>query len=145
VVRFLDEKVASFYKQENQLSQLYKIFAAIAIFLSCLGLYGLASFMAAQRIKEVGIRKVLGATAGSIVYLFSKEFIILITIAFLIATPIAWYFMNQWLQNYAYRINISWWIFAAGGVASIAIALITVSFQAIKAAVANPVKSLRTE
>lgn len=142
---FLDEKIESFYKQENQLAQLYKIFAAIAIFLSCLGLYGLASFMAVQRIKEVGIRKVLGATAGSIVYLFSKEFIILITIAFLIATPIAWYFMNQWLQDYAYRINISWWIFAAGGVASIAIALITVSFQAIKAALANPVKSLRTE
>jgi ABC-type antimicrobial peptide transport system permease subunit len=143
--RFLDDKVASFYKQENQLSQLYKIFAAIAIFLSCLGLYGLASFMAVQRIKEVGIRKVLGATAGNIVYLFSKEFIILISIAFLIATPLAWYFMNQWLQEYAYRINISWWLFAAGGLAAIIIALATISFQAIKAASANPVKSLRTE
>ena len=95
--RFLDDKIAGFYKQENQLSQLYKIFAAIAIFLSCLGLYGLASFMAVQRIKEVGIRKVLGATAGNIVYLFSKEFVILISIAFLIATPLAWYFMNKWL------------------------------------------------
>jgi ABC-type antimicrobial peptide transport system permease subunit len=143
--RFLDEKIESFYKQEAQLSQLYKIFAAIAIFLSCLGLYGLASFMAVQRIKEVGIRKVLGATAGSIVYLFSKEFIILITIAFLIATPLSWYFMNKWLQDYVYRINISWWLFAAGGLAAIMIALLTVSFQAIKAAVANPVKSLRTE
>ncbi len=143
--KFLDDKIASFYKQENQLSQLYKIFAAIAIFLSCLGLYGLASFMAVQRIKEVGIRKVLGATAGNIVYLFSKEFILLISIAFVIATPLAWYFMNKWLQNYVYRIDISWWIFIIGGAASILIALITVSFQAIKAAIANPVDSLRSE
>ncbi len=143
--RFLDEKIESFYKQENQLAQLYKIFAAIAIFLSCLGLYGLASFMAAQRIKEVGIRKILGASAGNIVYLFSKEFIILIAIAFVIATPIAWYFMHGWLQDYVYRISISWWLFAAGGIASIIIALATISFHAIKAAVANPVKSLRTE
>ena len=143
--KFLDDKIAGFYQQESQLSALYKIFAAIAIFLSCLGLYGLASFMAAQRIKEVGIRKVLGATAGNIVYLFSKEFIILIAIAFAIATPLSWYFMHQWLQDYAYRINVSWWLFAAAGIAAIVIALVTVSFQAIKAAVANPVKSLRTE
>jgi ABC-type antimicrobial peptide transport system permease subunit len=143
--RFLDDKIASFYKQENQLSQLYKIFAAIAIFLSCLGLYGLASFMAAQRIKEVGIRKVLGATAGNIVYLFSKEFILLIAIAFAIAAPFAWYYMHQWLQDYAYRISISWWLFAAGGLAAIIIALATISFQAIKAALANPVTSLRSE
>ncbi|MES1220239.1 MAG: FtsX-like permease family protein, partial [Bacteroidota bacterium] len=143
--RFLDDKIANFYKQENQLSQLYKIFASIAIFLSCLGLYGLASFMAVQRIKEVGIRKVLGATTSNIVYLFSKEFILLITIAFVIAAPIAWYYMHNWLQDYAYRINISWWLFAAGGLAAIFIALATISFQAIKAARANPVKSLRTE
>ena len=143
--RFLDDKIAGFYKQEIQLSQLYKIFAAIAIFLSCLGLYGLASFMAVQRIKEVGIRKVLGATAGNIVYLFSKEFIILIAIAFTIATPISWYFMNKWLQDYAYRVNISWWLFAAAGLAAIVIALATISFQAIKAAIANPVDSLRSE
>jgi ABC-type antimicrobial peptide transport system permease subunit len=143
--RFLDDKIASFYKQENQLSQLYKIFAAIAIFLSCLGLYGLASFMAVQRTKEVGIRKVLGATASSIVYLFSKEFIILIAIAFVIATPIAWYYMHQWLQDYAYRIDISVWLFIAGGLAAIIIALVTISFQAMKAAMANPIKSLRTE
>ncbi|WP_413670685.1 ABC transporter permease [Mucilaginibacter sp. Mucisp86] len=143
--QFLDDKIAGFYKQENQLAQLYKIFAAIAIFLSCLGLYGLASFMAVQRIKEVGIRKVLGATSGSIVYLFSKEFIILIVIAFAIATPIAWYYMHQWLQAYVYRINISWWLFAIGGIAATIIALATISFQAIKAAKANPVKSLRSE
>jgi putative ABC transport system permease protein len=143
--KFLDDKVENFYKEENQLAYLYKIFAFIAIFLSCLGLYGLASFMAVQRIKEVGIRKVLGATASNIVYLFSKEFILLISIAFLIATPIAWYFMHKWLQNYPYRIELSWWIFCIGGIASIIIALATVSFQAVKAAVANPVKTLRTE
>ena len=143
--RFLDDKIESFYKQESQLSQLYKIFAAIAIFLSCLGLYGLASYMAVQRIKEVGIRKVLGATAGNIVYMFSKEFIILIAIAFVIAAPLAWYYMHQWLQGYVYRINISWWLFAAGGFMAVIIALATISFRAIKAAIANPVKSLRTE
>jgi ABC-type antimicrobial peptide transport system permease subunit len=143
--KFFDEKIASFYKQENQLAQLYKIFAAIAIFLSCLGLYGLASFMAVQRIKEVGIRKVLGASTANIVYLFTREFILLITIAFAIATPIAWYYMQHWLQDYVYRINISWWLFAIGGLAAIIIALTTISFQAIRAARANPVKSLRTE
>jgi putative ABC transport system permease protein len=143
--KFLDEKVESFYKQENQLGHLYKIFAIIAIFLSCLGLYGLASFMAVQRIKEVGIRKVLGATGSHIVYLFSKEFVILIAIAFAIATPLTWYFMHQWLQNYPFRIELSWWIFIVGGGVSIIIALITVSFQAIKAALANPVTSLRAE
>ena len=143
--RFLDEKIAQFYRQEAQLSRLYQLFAAIAIFLSCLGLYGLASFMAVQRVKEVGIRKVLGATASNIVYLFSKEFIILIAVAFVVATPVAWYFMHQWLQDYVYRIPISGWMFAAGGLISIVIALITISFQAIKAALANPVKSMRNE
>ena len=143
--RFLDDKIERFYKQESQLAQLYKVFAAIAIFLSCLGLYGLASFMAVQRIKEVGIRKVLGATASNIIYLFSKEFVLLISIAFLFATPLAWYFMNEWLQDYVYRIHISWWLFAASGLLAIFVALATISFQAIKAAVANPVKSLRTE
>jgi putative ABC transport system permease protein len=143
--QFMDAKVEGFYKEEGKLSQLYKILASIAIFLSCLGLYGLASFMAVQRIKEVGVRKVLGASVSNIVYLFSKEFIILIGIAFVIASPIAWYFMHRWLQDFVFRINISWWIFIVGGVASVMIALATVSFQAIKAAMANPVKSLRTE
>jgi ABC-type antimicrobial peptide transport system permease subunit len=143
--KFFDEKIENFYKQESQLAQLYKIFAAIAVFLSCLGLYGLASFMAVQRVKEVGIRKVLGASVTNIVYLFSREFIILIIIAFVIATPVAWYYMHNWLQYYVYRISISWWLFAAGGLAAIVIALATISFQAIKAARANPVKSLRTE
>src|SRR5687768_8810676 len=143
--RFLDDKIESFYKQENQLSSLYKIFALIAIFLSCLGLYGLVSFMAVQRVKEVGIRKVLGASVGSVIYLFSKEFIILVTIGFVIASPIAWYFMDKWLQDYVYRIEISWWIFLLGGISAVVIALVTVSFRAIKAAIANPIKSLRTE
>ena len=101
--------------------------------------------MAVQRVKEVGIRKVLGATTGNVVYLFSKEFLLLIAIAFTIATPIAWLSMNQWLQGYVYRINISWWFFATGGLAAVVIALSTISFQAIKAAIANPVKSLRAE
>ncbi|GGG72980.1 hypothetical protein GCM10007415_00370 [Parapedobacter pyrenivorans] len=143
--KFLDDKIESFYNQENQLAALYKIFAAIAIFLGCLGLYGLASFMAVQRIKEVGIRKVLGASTGNIVYLFSKEFIILIAIAFAIASPLAWIYMHRWLQDYAYRITINWWPFAIGGLTTILIALVTISFQAIKAAMAKPVKSLRSE
>ena len=143
--KFLDDKIESFYKQESQLSSLYKIFAVIAIFLSCLGLYGLVSFMAVQRVKEVGVRKVLGASVSSVIYLFSKEFIILVAIGFVIASPIAWYFMDKWLQDYVYPINISWWIFLVGGISAVFIALITVSFQAIRAAMANPVKSLRTE
>lgn len=143
--KFLDEKIADFYKQESQLAQLYKIFAAIALFLSCLGLYGLALFMAVQRTKEVGIRKVFGASAGSIVYMFSREFLVLIIIAFAIASPAAWYFMHNWLQNYVYSITISWKIFAAGGLAALVIALATIGFRAIKAAFANPVDSLRSQ
>jgi putative ABC transport system permease protein len=143
--KFLDDKVESFYKQENQLAQLFKIFAFLAIFLSCLGLYGLASFMTVQRIKEVGIRKVLGATVGNIVFLFSKEFMVLVGISFVIASPIAWYYMNQWLQDYPFRIDMNWWIFASAGAGALLITLLTVSYQAIRAALANPVKSLRTE
>lgn len=143
--KFLDEKIGNFYKQEKQLEQLYKIFAAIAVLLSCLGLYGLASFMAAQRIKEVGIRKTLGAGVGDIVFLFSKEFVMLIGIAFLIAVPIAWYYMQQWLQGYVYRISISWWLFTAGGLCTIFIGLVTISSQALQAARANPLQSLKTE
>ena len=143
--KFLDEKVDGFYRSEMQLAQLYQLFAIIAIFLSCLSLYGLASFMAAQRVKEVGIRKVLGASTGNIIYLFTKEFILLIAIAFAIATPLAWYYMHQWLQDYAYRIEIVWWLPLIGGIGALVIALLTISFQAVKAAVAKPVKSLRTE
>ena len=143
--KFLDQTIANFYKQESQLSQLYKIFAGIAIFISCLGLYGLVSFMAVQRTKEVGIRKVLGASARNIVYLLSKEFTILIIIAFLISAPIAYFIMHKWLQNYTYRIPLSASVFILAIISSILIAWITVGHRAIKAATANPVKSLRSE
>ena len=143
--KFLDQTIENFYKQEDQLSQLYKIFAGIAIFISCLGLYGLVSFMAVQRTKEVGIRKVLGASARNIIYLLSKEFTVLIIIAFVISAPIAYYIMHQWLQNYTYRIPLGASIFILAIVSSILIAWITVAHRAIKAAMANPVKSLRTE
>lgn len=142
---FLDQKIAAFYKQEEQLSQLYKIFAAIGIFISCLGLYGLVSFMAAQRTREVGIRKVLGAMPSHIVYLLSKEFSLLIIIAFLVAAPIAYYAMHQWLQNYSYRTPLSFWIFFIAIAGSMVIAWCTVGYRAIKAALANPVKNLRNE
>jgi predicted permease len=142
---FMDENIAKFYEQEEQLELLYKIFAGIAIFISCLGLYGLVSFMAAQKTKETGIRKVLGASVMNIVYLFSKEFTILILTAFAIAVPVGYYMMNSWLANFAFRIKISIWIFALAILASVVIAWITVGYKAIKAAVANPVKSLRTE
>jgi len=143
--QFLDEKIANLYQQQDQLAQLYKIFAAIAIFISCLGLYGLVSFMAVQRIREIGIRKVLGASVSSILYLFSKEFTLLIGFAFILATPIAYYFMHSWLQNFAYRINIDVSIFLLTIIISLAVAWLTVSYQAIRAALANPTKSLRSE
>ena len=127
------------------MSYLYKIFAALAIFLSCLGLYGLASFMALQKVKEVGIRKVLGASVNNILFLFSKEFMLLIGIAFLVATPLAYYFMHRWLQDFVYRVEIAWWVIALSGIIALLIALLTISLKAIKAAIANPVKSLRAE
>jgi len=143
--KFLDQTIANFYKQENQLSMLYKIFAGIAIFISCLGLYGLVSFMAVQRTKEVGIRKVLGASAKNIVYLLSREFTLLIIIAFAIAAPVAYYIMYKWLMNYTYRIQLGVSIFLLAIAGSILIAWLTVGHRALKAAMANPVKSLRTE
>lgn len=142
---FMDEFVENFYQQENQLSLLYKIFSGIAILISCLGLYGLVSFMAVQRKKEVGVRKVLGASVGNIVYLFSKEFTILILVAFAIAAPLAWYLMNQWLSNFNYRIDIGVWVFAVAVLISVVIAWITVGYKSIKAALVNPVRSLRSE
>jgi ABC-type antimicrobial peptide transport system permease subunit len=143
--QFLDKKIEGFYKSEDQLSALYKIFAGIAIFISCLGLYGLISFMAVQRTKEVGIRKTLGASVSNIVYLFSKEFTILIVVAFVISAPLGWYFMHQWLQNFTYRIPIGPGIFILAIAVSVIIAWLTVGYKAIGAALANPVKSLRSE
>jgi len=143
--QFLDDTINNFYRQENQLSQLYKIFAALAILISCLGLYGLVSFTAVQRTKELGIRKILGASVSNIVYLLSKEFTILILLAFLIGGPVAWYFMHRWLENYTYRIAITFPVFLMAIAGSIIIAWITVGHRAIRAALANPVKNLRTE
>ena len=142
---YMDESIERFYRQERQLAVLYKIFAGLAIFISCLGLYGLVSFLAVQKTKEVGIRKVLGATVGNIVYLFSREFTILITVAFVLATPIAYYMMSEWLNNFAYKINLGFGVFILAIVVSIGVAWITVGYKAIKAALANPVKSIRTE
>ena len=142
---FADEEYAKKFGDEERIGRLASFFAILAIFISCLGLFGMASFMAEQRVKEIGIRKVLGASVFNLWRLLSKEFVILITISLLIAIPIAFYFMHNWLQNYQYRTEISWWIFAATGFGALFITLITVSFQAIKAAIANPVKSLRTE
>jgi ABC-type antimicrobial peptide transport system permease subunit len=143
--QFLDNRIANFYKSEDELSTLYKIFAGIAIFISCLGLYGLVSFMAVQRTKEVGIRKTLGASVGHIVYLFSKEFTLLIIIAFLISAPIGYYLMHKWLQDFTYKISIGPGIFVLAIIVSVIIAWVTVGYKAIKAALANPVNSLRSE
>jgi ABC-type antimicrobial peptide transport system permease subunit len=124
---------------------LSRVFAVLAIIISCLGLFGLSAYTAEQRTREIGIRKVLGATVGGITNLLSREFLILVAVAALIAFPVAWYAMNRWLQDYAYRISVNAWIFVAAAVLSVVIALFTVSFQAIRVAVSNPVKSLRSE
>jgi len=143
--KFVDDVYAQKFSQEQRIGKLATFFAILAILISCLGLLGLASFVAEQRTKEIGIRKVLGATVANLWQLLSKDFVILVIISCLIAIPISWYFMHDWLQTYTYRTNISWWIFAAVSVGALVITLVTVSFQAIKAAIANPVKSLRTE
>ncbi|QEC75972.1 ABC transporter permease [Mucilaginibacter ginsenosidivorax] len=142
---FVDDSIAKFYEQENQLELIYKVFAVIAIFISCLGLYGLVSFMAIQRTREVGIRKVLGASISSILYLFSKEFLALIMVAFVIGAPAAWYLMNGWLQTFAYRISPGVLVFIGAVGISLLIGWLTIGYKALKAALANPVKSLRSE
>ncbi len=142
---FLDDAFNNLYKQDQQTSFLILVFAAIAIVISALGLFSLSAFEAEQRTKEIGIRKVLGATVTGITALLSKDFIKLVCISILIASPIAWWAMNQWMENFVYRINISWWIFLVAGIIAAFIAMITVSFHAIKAALANPVESLRSE
>jgi putative ABC transport system permease protein len=142
---FLDKDFQKNYDAENKLSAIVKDFTFIAILISCLGLFGLATFSAEQRIKEIGVRKVLGASVASIVALLSKDFLKLVGIAIIIASPVAWWIMNKWLQSFAYRTSISWTVFAITTLAALFIALFTISFQAIRAAIANPVKSLRTE
>jgi putative ABC transport system permease protein len=142
---FLDEYFNQQYSNEQKFEKLFTTFAILAIIISCLGLFGLSSYTATQRIKEIGIRKVLGASVINITTMLSKDFIKLVIISVLIASPVAWLVMNKWLQSFAYRVHISWWIFIIAGLIALFIALITVSYQAIKAAIANPVKSLRTE
>ena len=143
--QFLDDDLASWYEKERNTARLLSLFAGIAIFISCLGLYGLISFTTAQKTKEVGIRKALGASVSHIVYLFTKDFVTLLAIAVLIAAPVGYYFMQQWLADFTYKIDISWWMFAVAALIGIVIAITTVSFQSIKAALANPVDSLRDE
>jgi len=143
--RFLDESFAEMYRAEQRVGKIALTFAVLAILIACLGLFGLVTFIAEQRTKEIGIRKVLGASVNGIVGLLSKDFVKLVLIAFIISAPFAWWAMNKWLEDFAYRIHITWWIFILAAFIALAIALFTVSVQAIKAAIANPVKSLRTE
>jgi ABC-type antimicrobial peptide transport system permease subunit len=142
---FLDQKLDALYKSEMRLFSLFKIFSVLAMLISCLGLWGLITFAAQQRIKEIGIRKILGASVPNLVSMLAKDFIILVCIAIVIAVPLAYWGIHKWLQDFAFRINIGWTAFLIAGAAAILIALITVSFQAIRAAITNPAKSLRTE
>ncbi|WP_310590426.1 FtsX-like permease family protein [Dyadobacter sp. NIV53] len=142
---FYDETLNNFYAKEEKLFSLFRILAGIAIFIGCLGLYGVVAFMVESRTKEMGIRKAIGATAFNIFGLFSVDFVKLVVIALVIASPVAWYGMQEWLKDFTYKVDINWWVFALTGFAVIAIALITISFQSIRAALMNPVKALRSE
>jgi ABC-type antimicrobial peptide transport system permease subunit len=142
---FLDNQFNDLYKTDIHIGELFNCFAIITILISCLGLFGLVTFTAESRVKEIGVRKVLGASVPGIVTLLSKDFLVLVLVAAAIAFPVAWYGLTNFLQGYAYRTDLSWWVFVDAGLLTICIALITISFQAIKAALANPVKSLRTE
>ena len=142
---FVDESFGKMYLAENKLKTLLSLFTGVTIFVACLGLFGLAAFAAERRKKEIGIRKVLGATARGVMIMLSKDFILLVLISLILASPVAWYFMNQWLENFSYRIHIAWWIFALAGMVAVLLAFVTVSLQAVKAGLANPVKNLRTE
>ena len=142
---FLDEQFDAQYRSEQRLGSIFSVFAGLSIFIACLGLFGLSAFLAEKRTKEIGVRKVLGATVPNVITLLSKDFVKLIIVASLIASPVAWYFMNKWLEDFPYRIKIDWTIFMIACLCTLIVALLTVSFQAIKAAIANPIKSLRTE
>jgi ABC-type antimicrobial peptide transport system permease subunit len=143
--KFADEEYAAKFADDQRIGNFAMVFAVLAIFISCLGLFGLASFMAEQRTREIGVRKVLGASTFSLWRLQSGDFLLLVMISILIATPTAYYFMYNWLENYQYRTELSWWVFATAGLGAIIITLFTVSYQSIKTALSNPVKSLRTE
>src|SRR6266542_5576676 len=142
---FMDEDFNKLYTTDQRTGQIFITFAVLAILIACLGLFGLVTYAAEQRTKEIGIRKVLGANVANIVTMISKDSLKLVLIASIIAFPLAWWGMNKWMQDFEYRVNIGWWIFFAAGLIAIIIALITIGFQSIKAAVANPVRSLRTE
>lgn len=142
---FLDERFSDTYRTEQKIGQILGLFAGLTIFVACLGLFGLATFMAEQRTKEIGVRKVLGASVTSIVALLSKDFLKLVGVAIVLSIPVAWYVMDRWLQDFAYKIDLSWWVFALAGALAVGIAVLTVSFQSVKAALMNPVKSLRSE
>jgi len=142
---FLDEYFNRQYASERKFEQLFMIFAALAIIISCLGLFGLSAFTASQRIREIGIRKVLGASAANITTMLSVDFLKLVLLSILLVSPLTWFIMNSWLRDFSYRIHINGWIFVLAGLVSLIIALITVSFQAVKAALSNPVTSLRSE
>jgi putative ABC transport system permease protein len=142
---FLDEAFDKQYRAEDRFGKLFLYFAVFAIFISCLGLMGLTSYSTIQRTKEIGVRKVIGASIGNIVYLLSRDFLILVILSFVIAAPAAWFFCKHWLDGFAYRIDIYWWIFAAAGLTAVLIAMLTVSYHALRAAMINPVVSLRTE
>jgi ABC-type antimicrobial peptide transport system permease subunit len=143
--KFVDQQYGNKFKGEERIGKLSLYFAVLAIFISCLGLFGMASFVAEQRTKEIGIRKVLGASVGSLWQMLSRDFIFLVLLSCLVATPIAYYYLNDWLKGYDYRIEISWWVFVAAAVGAVIITLLTVSSQAIRAALMNPVKSLKAE
>jgi putative ABC transport system permease protein len=142
---FLDDHLASLYKNDEKTFTLFKIFAGVSIFIGCLGLYGLISFVANQKQKEVGIRKVMGASVSSIVFLFTKDFVMLIIFAFLVAVPLTWFAMDQWLQGFAYSIDISWTIFLAGFLTTVIIVLSTIIYRSLRAASVNPAITLRSE
>jgi putative ABC transport system permease protein len=143
--RFMDDEIKEFYETEQKMSTLLIIFSAMAIFIGCLGLFGLASFMANQRTKEIGVRKVLGASIESIIMIFSKEFIILVVVAFVIAAPFAWYVLNQWLDGFAYKITLGPLVFIGGLIVTLALALMTVGYKTFQAASVNPAQSLKSE
>jgi len=142
---FLDDNFAKLYASEIRTQKIFSAFALIAIIIAGLGLFGLSAFVIEQRTKEIGIRKVLGASVQNVLLLVSKDFLLLVGIAFLISVPVTWWAMHNWLQDFAYRINIKWWVFILAGLVAILISIVTISFQAVKAAITNPVKSLRSE
>jgi putative ABC transport system permease protein len=142
---FLDDSYNNQYKADTRFGAVFGLFAGLAIIIACFGLLGLSAYNVLQRTKEIGIRKVLGASVNSLLVLLSKEFLLLVILSFFVAIPVTWLVMNNWLQDFAYRINIQWWVFALAGLIAILIALLTTGLQALRASVANPVKSLRTE